>query len=164
MIAALKFLHLGTMLIWCAALIALPVILWIYEGLWRKRGAGKAQTRYAEFRLITHYGYIAVATPAAVISVAAGTGLIFAAEVFDLWFAAKLTLVCVMVLTHAWIGQMILITGESRGMVRLSSPPVALSLGAAAMLGVLWLVLAKPDLAGLTAFMPRFMLTPWGAL
>ncbi|MDO5704020.1 MAG: CopD family protein [Paracoccus sp. (in: a-proteobacteria)] len=164
MIAALKFLHLGTMLAWCAALIALPVLMAVYGDTWRDGRQGAAQARYAEFRLMTHYGYIGFATPAAIISIAAGTALIFAAGVFDLWFVAKLALVCGMVLVHAWLGQMILISGEKRGRARLPHSLIALALALPLMAGVLWLVLAKPDLSGLAQWLPAFMLTPRGAL
>ncbi|MDO5630621.1 MAG: CopD family protein [Paracoccus sp. (in: a-proteobacteria)] len=164
MIAALKFLHIATMLAWCAALVALPVLLAVYGDTWRNRAGGQAQARYAEFRLITHYGYIGFATPAAIISIAAGTALIFAAGVFDLWFAAKLALVSGMALVHAWIGQLILISGEQQGRARLPHPLIALALGLPLMAGVLWLVLAKPDLSGVSAWMPAFMLSPRGAL
>lgn len=164
MIATLKFLHIGTMLAWCASLVALPVLLSAYGQSWRHphAAAGQAQARFAEFRLITHYGYIGFATPAAILAIASGTALIFAAGVFDLWFAAKLALVCGMVLVHTWIGDMILTSGEKRGRAWLPWPLTALSIGIALMAAVLWLVLAKPDLRFLTGWMPGFMLSPWG--
>ena len=162
-VALLKYLHLAAMLCWCASLIALPLLLSLYGGAWRRdRGSEKLQARYAEFRLITHYGYVAFATPAAVIAIAAGTGLIFAADIFDLWFVAKLALVSGMALVHAWIGHFILVSAEHRGMQNLPSPLIPLALAIPLMVGVLWLVLAKPDLDGLTDWMPRFMLSPRG--
>lgn len=163
LIAGLKYVHLAAMLCWCAALIALPLLLSLYGSTWRhNRGGEERQARYAEFRLITHYGYVAFATPAAVIAIAAGTGLIFAAQVFDLWFAAKLALVSGMALIHAWIGHVILTSAENRGSGRMPSPLIALVLALPLMMGVLWLVLAKPDLAWLADWMPAFMLAPRG--
>ncbi|MFN3275412.1 MAG: CopD family protein [Paracoccus sp. (in: a-proteobacteria)] len=162
-VAGLKFLHLAAMLCWCAALIALPLMLYFYGNVWRRTtGSEQTQARYAEFRLITHYGYIAFATPAAIIAIAAGTALIFADDVFDLWFVAKLALVAGMVLVHAWIGHLILSSAENRGLRDMPSPVWALVLGLPLMAAVLWLVLAKPDLGGLTALMPDFMLAPRG--
>lgn len=162
-VAGLKFLHLTAMFAWCAALIALPLLLFFYGNTWRHQsGDQKTQARYAEFRLITHFGYIAFATPAAVIAIASGTGLIFADEVFDLWFALKLALVAGMALVHAWVGHLILSSSEKRSLRHLPSPVWALALGVPLMLGVLWLVLAKPDLAWTADYMPRFMLAPRG--
>ena len=164
MVAGLKFLHIAAMVAWCAAMIALPLMLWLYGGIWRRRaGSEQTQARYAEFRLITHYGYIGFATPAAIIAIAAGTGLIFADQVFDLWFVAKLALAEGMSLVHAWIGHLILSSAEQRGLHDLPSPVWALALGIPLMAGVLWLVLAKPDLAWTADLMPEFMLAPRGS-
>lgn len=163
MVAGLKYLHLAALLSWCAALIALPVLLHVYGAVWRTRpGTGQTQARYAEFRLITHYGYVGFATPAAIIAIAAGTGLIFAGQVFDLWFLAKLALVAGMTLVHAWIGHLVLTSGEDRGLHRMPSSLWALAVGVPLMAGVLWLVLAKPDLAWTEDWLPDFLLSPRG--
>lgn len=163
MIAALKAIHIAAMLCWCAGLIALPLLLIVY-------GHARRQVRYTEFRLLTHYGYVGFATPAAVIAVVAGTGLIFAAEVFDLWFIAKLAFVSVMALAHAWIGHLIEQSGlqrqgrgddPARGYA-MPWPGIALAAALPSMAAVLWLVLAKPDLAWVADLMPRFMLAPRG--
>ncbi|MDM7459566.1 MAG: CopD family protein [Paracoccus sp. (in: a-proteobacteria)] len=162
-VAGLKFIHLAAMLCWCAAMIALPAMLYLYGNFWRNtRGSEQEQARYVEFRLITHYGYIGFATPAAIIAISTGTGLIFADQVFDLWFVAKLTLVAGMALVHAWIGHFILISAEERSLRRMPSPVWTLALGIPLMAGVLWLVLAKPDLAWTADLMPDFMLSPRG--
>lgn len=160
MIAALKALHIAAMLVWCAGLIALPLLLIAY-------GGARRQSRFSEFRLLTHYGYVAFVTPAAVVAVVAGTGLIFAAGVFDLWFIAKLALVSVMALVHAWIGHLIEQSGQQRQGVlvdgarsrgyAMPNPVLALVVAVPAMAGVLWLVLAKPDLAWVADLLPPFM-------
>lgn len=165
MIAALKFLHIGAMLCWCAGMIALPLLLISY-------GHAERQTRYAEFRLLTHYGYVGFLTPAAVIAVGAGMALIFAADVFDLWFAAKLAFVSGMALVHAWIGHQILMSAEDRhkgdgGASYLTGanylrPLTALIGGLLCMLAILWLVLAKPDLTWVRDVIPEALLTPRG--
>ncbi|MFN3936909.1 MAG: CopD family protein [Gemmobacter sp.] len=152
-VAALKFLHIATMLAWCAGLIALPLLLAYY-------GRARKQARFAEFRLITHYGYIGFVTPAAAVSIAAGTALIFVAQVYDLWLMAKLVLVSGMTLAHAWLGHLILQSGESGGTYPMPQPLIALFLGLPLMSGVLWLVLAKPDLAPLTDLLPAVVLEP----
>lgn len=152
MIAALKALHLAALLIWCAALLALPLVM-------RAFGRPLSEAGYTRFRQVTHFGYIGLATPAAVVSVAAGTGLIFAARVFEPWLIAKLALVAGMVMVHIWLGHLIQRAGEARRSPRGYHGRIALVLVLPLMAGVLVLVLAKPDLHGL---MPDQLLSPRG--
>ncbi|MEH0070121.1 CopD family protein [Pannonibacter sp. Pt2-lr] len=107
MIAGLKFLHIAGLASWSAALLAMPLLM-------RAHGSADNQRQYARFRLITHIGYIGFATPAALITIIAGTGLIFAAGVFEPWLLLKLSFVAAMVLVHAWIGHLIQRSGEER--------------------------------------------------
>ena len=76
MIAILKAAHIIGLVVWCAGLIALPVIIQVYG----RAPAVRTEAGYSEFRLLTHRGYVELVTPAAVIAVAAGIGLIFAEE------------------------------------------------------------------------------------
>lgn len=138
MIAALKFLHIAALATWCATLIALPLLLHSHR---RTRG----QAEFTEVRLLSHGAYTLLATPAAVVAIGAGTGLIFAAEVYQPWLLVKLAFVAGMALTHAWIGHLIGQMGEKGPSWRMPSPLVALLLGVPMMLAVLWLVLVKPD-------------------
>ena len=165
MIAALKAIHIAAMLCWCAGLVALPLLLMSY-------GHARRQVRYSEFRLLTHYGYVAFATPAAVIAVVAGTALIFAAGVFDLWLIAKLAFVSFMALAHAWLGHLI----EQSGLQRygrgtdptkgyeMPYPGIALAVILPAIGAILWLVLAKPDLSWVADLLPALMQEPRGQL
>ncbi|PZO66980.1 MAG: hypothetical protein DI498_04315 [Paracoccus denitrificans] len=154
LVTILKSLHIAAMLCWCAALIALPLLLYAY-------GRARDQSRYSEFRLITHYGYIGFATPAAVIAISAGTGLAFAAaDVFVPWFAAKLAFVCVMALAHAYVGYLIEQSGIQGAGYRMPSPLFALFGAVPAMMAVLWLVLAKPELVWVQNLIPDFLQHP----
>ena len=158
MIALLKALHIAALSIWCAGLMLLPVLMHF-------NGRGEAirhQEGYALFRRISHFGYTMVITPAAIIAVAAGTALILMMELVSPWLLAKLVAVCGMVLVHAWLGHLIVRTGEGAGDYRMPPPLIALVIGVPLMLTVLWLVLAKPDLTGLTALLPGFLLEPQG--
>jgi protoporphyrinogen IX oxidase len=158
MIAALKALHIAALSIWCAGLIALPVILH-RQG----RGPGAAtQAGFAAFRLLSHRSYIAVVTPAAVIAIAAGTALILLAEVRAPWLIAKLAAVAGMVLLHAWMGHLIAQSGKGAGRYRMPPPLIALAAGVPLMGLVLWLVLAKPDLAPILALIPEVLRQPLG--
>lgn len=153
MIALAKFLHIGTLVVWCAGLIALPVLLHLYRGARRQR-------RWSEFRLLTHTGYTLIATPAAVIAIAAGTVLIFAEGVFEPWLLAKLALVAGMTLIHAWLGHLILQSGERGPEWKMPPPLIGLAIGLPLMLGVLALVLVKPELRGLETLLPGWALEP----
>lgn len=158
MIAILKSVHIVGLVVWCAGLIALPVIIQTYG----RAASIRTQTGFSEFRLLTHRGYVELVTPAAVIAVGAGTALIFLEDIRDPWMMAKLAAVAGMAICHAWIGHMVSMTGEKNGAYRLPTAVPVLS-GAIAFMGlVLWLVLAKPDLAPLSALLPEWLFQPLG--
>ena len=162
MIAALKFVHIATLAVWCAGLVALPLVMQIYG----RQPAVPTQARYTEFRLLAHRSYTRIVTPAAVLAIAAGSGLVFLLRLVDPWMLAKLAGVSGMVLVHAWLGHLVAQSGEraqelGRGW-RLPSPLIALVLGLPLMAAVLWLVLAKPDLSGLEDRLPAVLLEPQG--
>ncbi|MFC0280265.1 CopD family protein [Falsigemmobacter intermedius] len=153
MIAALKFLHIAGLASWCAALIALPLLLRGYSG-------AIGQREFERFRLLTHIGYIGFATPAALITVAAGTGLIFSAGVFAPWLLIKLGFVAAMVLVHAWFGHMIQRSGEEKRGHWRAGPLLGLTVVLPLMALVLGLVLVKPDAAALLDLIPDQFLSP----
>lgn len=156
MIAALKAAHIMALVVWCAGLILLPVLLHLYG-----RGPeARTQTGFATLRRVSHYSYTRLVTPAAVLAVAFGTVLIIVLDLVDPWMLAKLVAVSGMVLVHAWLGHLIVRTGEGRGAYRMPPPLIALVLVLPLMLVVLWLVLAKPDLAPLVERLPPFLREP----
>jgi len=153
MIAALKFLHIVGLACWCAALVALPLLLHLY-------GGARREPQFIQFRLLTHIGYIGFATPAAVLAIAAGTSLIFLERVFEPWLFVKLAFVAVMVLIHMGFGQLIQRSGEERKSDWMPGPLVGLVLVVPLMVAVLWLVLAKPAPQVFAPLVPDFLLTP----
>lgn len=153
MIAALKFVHLAALVAWCAALIGLPLLMMAH-------GRTASQRQYVRFRLITHIGYIAVATPAALLTIAAGTALIFAARVFDPWLLVKLAFVAGMVLVHVWLGHLIQRSGEERRSHWRAQPLLGLALALPMIAAVLVLVLLKPDLDWMPGLIPAQFLAP----
>jgi protoporphyrinogen IX oxidase len=158
MIAAVKAVHIAALVVWCAGLIALPVILHLYG-----RGARVAtQSGFAEFRTLSHRSYIAIVTPAAVMAIAAGTALIFMAQINDPWLMAKLIAVAWMVLIHAWMGHLISQTGKGGGSYIMPTPLIGLAAAVILIAVVLWLVLAKPDLAPLLNITPDWLRQPLG--
>ncbi len=156
MIAALKAAHIAALTIWCAGLVLLPILMHL-----QGRGAAMlGQSEFSRFRWLTHYSYTRVISPAAVVAVTAGTVLIFALGVLDVWMMTKLVAVTGMVALHAWLGHLINQAGEQRRQYRM--PPVGLALLGIVplILVVLWLVLAKPDMEALLALFPEFLQQP----
>ena len=153
--ALVKFVHIAALLCWCASLLALPLLLNHYRGV-------RIQSQFTQFRLVTHFGYIAFASPAAVLAVAAGTVLIFMADLTDPWLMIKLVFVAGMALVHAWLGHLILRTGETAGRYQMPNPLIALGFAVPQMVVILLLVLTKPDLGWLANLLPAVLLETQG--
>jgi protoporphyrinogen IX oxidase len=153
LIPHLKALHVGLMAVWMAGLAALPAMLARHD-----RAVG--QSDFARIRRATHYGYIGLVTPAAVLTVVTGTTLIFLREVFTGWMFAKLIGVAALVTLHAWVGHTIVAVAETEG--RHEPPgPVLPALILCTLAGcVLLLVLAKPELDELPV--PQWLAQPLG--
>ncbi|MCC5970572.1 MAG: CopD family protein [Pararhodobacter sp.] len=156
MIAILKFVHIASLALWCAGLLALPVLLHQYG----RTAAARTQTGFSRLRHLTHFSYVAVLSPAAVVTIAAGTGLIFLIEVVDPWLLAKLLMVAGMALVHAWLGHLTSRIGHGDGGYRLPPPLLGLVLALPLIATVLWLVLAKPDLAPWLDRLPALLREP----
>lgn len=153
MIAALKFFHIAALSIWCAGLVGLPLLL-------ARHSSGDEHAAFSRLRTITHHAYVAVVTPAAVIAIALGTALIFLRGVFVPWMFAKLLLVGLLVIIHAWLGHITLRAGEGQGDYEApgAAPFVVVSL--LAMAAILLLVLGKPPIG--PGFLPPWLLSPRG--
>lgn len=135
----LKAAHLGFLALWTAGLFALPQML-------ARHDRGLLKSEFTQIRRATHYSYVWIVTPAAVLAIASGTALIFVREVFTVWLFAKLVLVAGLVAVHAWIGHTIIAVAETEGR---HEPPNALVPGLiliALVLAILLVVLAKPEL------------------
>lgn len=140
MVAALKALHLAALILWCAGLLALPLLL-------ARHDPHQPQSTYTRLRLLTDASFRLVMTPAAVVAIAAGTALVFAREVYQPWMLAKLAVVGLLVCLHAWQGVLVTKMGETAG--QHPSPgtvrPISLAIGLMSV--VLLLVLGKPEFA-----------------
>jgi uncharacterized membrane protein len=148
-----KALHIIAMSIWCGGLIVLPMMLALHD-------PAVSPGDYRIIRHSTHLTYTMVVTPAAVVAVIAGTWLIFLRQVFEPWLFAKLALVAALMALHATIGHVILRISEAPGRRRPPSPYWPIGGVLACATGILVLVLAKPDLAGLS--FPHWLVTPQG--
>ncbi len=153
LIPHLKAAHISFLAIWMAGLAALPAML-------ARHDHAIARADFQRIREATHYGYVWAITPAAALAVGSGMGLIFLREVFTPWMFAKLVLVAGLVTLHAWVGHTIVAVAETEGKHEPPSPLIptlALCLLAS---GVLFLVLAKPDLGQLPV--PDWLAQPLG--
>lgn len=150
-IAIVKGVHIAAIVLWTAGLIALPLLL-------AQHDPEHGQQDYQRIRRFSHYGYTHLLTPAAVIAVAAGTGLLFLSEAFVPWMFAKLALVGALGALHAWIGKLVIRMGEHRN---LRQPPPSLPLVVLAIMlsgAILTIVLAKPAFGEL--HFPDWLVTP----
>lgn len=149
-VSIVKGLHIAALILWCAGLVALPLML-------GKHRVGEDQADYSRLRLLTHDSYAFIVTPAAVIAIAAGTLLIYLRGMFVPWMFAKLVAVGLLVALHALVGHTVVLMSERRGEY---APPTPLPLIAASigtMVVVLLLVLAKPVVPDV---LPAWLKTP----
>jgi len=132
-----KALHIAALILWCAGLVALPLVL-------SRHDADEEQADYARLRRISHHGYTRIVTPAAIIAIAAGTALIFLRGAFVPWMFAKLVAVGLLVTLHALIGHTVVLMSERRGEYAPPTPVPLIGAMLGTMTAVLLLVLAKP--------------------
>jgi putative membrane protein len=149
----LKAIHLGFMAIWVAGISLLPALL-------ARHDRAIAQAEFTLIRQATHYGYIWLTTPAAVVTVASGTALIFLREVFTGWMFVKLIAVAALVALHAWVGHTIVAVAETEGRHEPPSAVLPILILYVIVVLVLALVLAKPSLSELP--IPGWLLQPLG--
>jgi uncharacterized membrane protein len=153
LIPHLKTAHVGFLALWVAGLFALPRML-------ARHDPAIGQADFTRIRQATHYGYVWAITPAAVLAIASGTTLIFLREVFTGWMFAKLVFVGGLVAVHAWVGHTIVKVAETEGHHQPPEPLVPTLALLIAVLGILALVLAKPELEEVP--LPAWLLEPRG--
>jgi protoporphyrinogen IX oxidase len=143
MIIALKVLHIAALSIWCMGLFSMP-------GLLAAGGRLHDPSETDRSHRLTRLVFIQVMSPAAVVAIAAGTGLLLYGGVFAPWMFAKLGAVSALVLIHLLAGRLATATrlGASYGRVRQTLATLATTI---VVTTILWLVLAKPiiDLSAL---------------
>ena len=153
LIPHVKALHLSFVAVWVAGLIALP-------GMLARHDRAIVQAEFAQIRRATHYGYVWVITPVAVLAISTGSALVFMREVFSVWIFAKFVLVTGLVAMHAWVGHTIIAVAETEGQHEPPEPLVPIILISGLVIGILFLVLAKPELEEWP--MPSWLLNPLG--
>lgn len=129
-------LHIAALVCWCAGLLYMPALIAVTG---RREAAGP--DRHAA---ITRMVFTLVVTPAALLAIISGTAVFLANQLVAAWLVAKLTLVTGLVVCHVLLGW--LIVHIERGSEKLGPLWCALLGGtsAALMVGIIYLVLAKP--------------------
>jgi len=134
-------LHIAALLFWLAGLLYLPILL---------SGVAKSRTEIADTPYqhdsIGRLVFTHVATPAALLAIAAGTLVFLLDGNIEPWLILKLALVTMLVACHAGSGLLVLRAEREEGGPL--QPWCSLLLLAVSILIVLiiWLVLAKPEL------------------
>ncbi|RYF59640.1 MAG: hypothetical protein EOO29_48840 [Comamonadaceae bacterium] len=137
----LKLLHICGVIVWCGALLYLPLAV-AATNLPHKRPVALGDAEDEILRGL----FIWLATPAALLAIGSGTLIFIWQGTLGAWLLAKLALVALLVLGHASFGLLIL-----RVERRESARGAALVVGALLLpllLAIAWLVLAKPILGG----------------
>ena len=154
LVVTFKMVHVAALMVWCAGLVLLPLALSLHTAM-------PNQQRFNRVRLLTHVAYTQIVTPAAVIAVGAGLLLLFLLGVFEPWFGAKLLAVSLLVVCHAWAGHQVSQIAERRGCYEGASGVRAALGNVAVMIGILVLVLWKPEIP--EEVMPDWLRSPYGA-
>ncbi|OWJ69312.1 hypothetical protein CDV50_18640 [Haematobacter massiliensis] len=140
-VAWLKLIHIAAISLWAFGLMALPPML-----MQRNRVAGDAALH--NLHRATRYYYLVFLSPAAAIAVISGTALIFLAQVYSPWFAAKLAFVAVLCMMHGLAaGRILKVFGEEARYPRwMGFMSLFVTIGTVGI--ILFLVLGKPVLTG----------------
>lgn len=134
----LKLLHISSLVIWCGALLYLPLA--IASGAARREG----EVFQADDDRMLRGLFNLLATPAALVAIASGTAIFVIQGPMVAWLMFKLVAVSMLVMCHALCG--VLILRVEQGRPRLIAAGCAVLTGTAALLiiAIAWLVLRKP--------------------
>ena len=139
MTTLLKFIHLGTIAIWSAGLIVLPLLFWQRRGL-------ELGSELDRLHRLTRFVYVGMTSPAAFLAIGSGTVLIFLQTTFLEWFSLKMVLVGLLVMLHVVAGLTLMHLFEPTGRFSRFSY-VALTVSYLVLItAIIWVVLAKPHI------------------
>lgn len=138
--AWLKALHIAALAIWAGGLLALPGML-VRE---HRQAAGDTHALWQHRS--SRFAYDVLVSPAALVTIASGTALIFVTWPLQGWFFAKLAGVVALAITHVQVGRIIdHIEVPEVAPTRLRTT-VLVAAAAVLIVLILWLVLQKPHL------------------
>lgn len=132
-------LHIIALLFWTASLLYLPALI-----LGAVTGGNSIEEPPDPLGSVSRYVFTRVATPAALVAIAAGTLVFVINRTIDAWLVAKLTLVAGLVGVHALTGWLILRAEEHRDRPLKRWCVLLTVVAATLMLAIIWLVLSKP--------------------
>ncbi len=133
----LKFVHLATIAIWSAGLIALPFLFW-------QRRTLDTGADLDRLHRMTRFVYVEMASPAAFIAIGSGTALIFLQATFQEWFSVKMVLVGAMVMLHVAAGLVLARVFLPDGRFSWFSYVALSSAYLVLITAIVWVALAKP--------------------
>lgn len=150
MVTWILVLHISALLLWCAALLYLPVLT-----IGITAGRVDLYKTHRPAHTIERLVFTHLATPAALVAIIAGTLVFVFNRTIDGWLIAKLTLVVGLVVCHTLTGLLVLkatgtpeASGEEKPSagksVTLQCVFLELTHGIL-ILAILWTVLAKPS-------------------
>lgn len=149
----LKFIHVAAIAIWSAGLICLP-------GLYVQRAHVRDTASLHRLHGLVRFLYVGAMSPAAFVSIASGTALIFIRETWAPWFSAKLFFVGGLATLHILTGIVVLRLFE-KGQIYPVWRFVAVTVVTVSTVSIiLFLVLGRPDMS---SPLPSWMHEP-GAL
>lgn len=137
--AWLMSMHIVSLLVWSAGLFYVPALY----------SAGYSDLngiRRRQLRIRIRFVFVAVASPAAVLTIISGGVLVYVTDASGVWLAAKLTIVALMAAFHGYCGHMLALLGHEGARKKRSTLQSMWLTGIPAVLimSVLWLVLDKP--------------------
>lgn len=153
MIAWLKAIHIVGLMIWCAGLLVLP-------SLYVRRSRLSSRDEVHDLQRFTRTLFIAVTSPAAFLTVIAGTMLIFLQNVFTIWMMLKLAAVGALVALHVREGYLVLHMFEPGRHYPRWKQAATNTATVGTILAILYLVLAKPHIDVTAA--PAWLREPGG--
>lgn len=132
--------HIVTLGTWSAALL-------ILAGLYATAPAQHARADVQRHRIMCRYVFVIVASPAAVLAILSGCGLVWLRGAEGSWLPAKLVFVALLAMYHAYCGKLL----DSQGMESKQSRPrrrhPLLIIVAVLLISTIFvLVLAKPHM------------------
>jgi putative membrane protein len=135
----LKVLHIAAISLWSASLICLP-------SLYLQRAHVPSQVSLHRLQALVRYLYVRVMSPAAFVAIASGTALIFVRQTWEPWFGMKLAFVGMMAVLHSLTGLVVIRLFDKGQIYPVWRFTAATIVTIAVVSGVLFFVLARPDI------------------
>jgi protoporphyrinogen IX oxidase len=136
-VAWLKIAHVIALSVWVAGLFYLPPLFAAHWGQ-------PTQRDFHRLRAITRIVYLGVASPAAIIAILTGSGLIYLAGAHGGWLVIKLGLVSLMVVFHIYCGSLLVEMRDRQASRRPAAMIALLVIPTILVPAVLYFVLVKP--------------------